>query len=182
MMPFDVQAARQAISRVKERSIGPTTVTDLAELLAAATAVLAQREEEVTRLRSMVRGVQEQAEHAIAQANLTLDHAKAERAAAETHAAQTGQIVELVTLLETAAQSLERTTADADSLRSERLATEMRAQAQTDAALAHVGELEAERVRLVARDAQQMAVLERIASMSWWDAMRRAVKAAEDIV
>ena len=58
----------------------------------------------------------------------------------------------------------------------------MRAQAQTDAALAHVGELEAERVRLVARDAQQMAVLERIASMSWWDAMRRAVKAAEDIV
>lgn len=179
-MSFDVEAARQAVSRVKERSIGPTTVTDLADLLSSATARLGQLEGELTLLQSTVTSVQEHAEHALVQAHATLDRAKSERAAAATQAEQTGQIVELVSLLEAAVQSLDRTEADAEALRSEITAIQMRAQAQAAAAAAQVEELDAERARLAGVDATHAAVLERIASMSWWEAMRAAARTARE--
>lgn len=175
-MSFDLDAAKQAIHRVKERSISPTTVRDLADLLTEAVAYVQTVETDAAALHGVLTNELQAGRHAVERAAAEVAAAEAARDAAIAREQQHVTIVELAALVEDAARRIEDFRAQRDDLQRQISTVMARTAEQQAAREQQTAQLLSELSDAEARDAAHVDVLQQIADRSWWDRAKSVIR------
>ena len=175
---FDVAAAKQALARVRERSVGPDTLTDLADRLNTAVHVLGQYEQEIGGLRSTITATREQTANQTAYAERL--QTEAEQTEHDALQRERAAVDDLLTLLDRALARIDQLhdvracldeeleIARASAAASSTILTARLERSQEDTRTAH------------ARAVRFGATLSKIAGLAWWQSAKTAAMLAND--
>lgn len=179
-MTFDLVAARALIARIRDRSIHVQTQTldELVVMLDQAICAIRSTEGQIGQLQSALRGVKEQAEGRSVHARKLEEQAQAMRTSAIE--SERGAADRLALILESAAETLETSAATVAKLKAQRSASEAQAAAARSSYEKALATLTAERCASEERTAHLTNLLDRIAAMPWWEALRHAAASARE--
>ncbi|KKN52694.1 hypothetical protein LCGC14_0609750 [marine sediment metagenome] len=176
--PFDAVEARKAIARVREQSTGPDTLAELSDLLEGAVSTVSTLEAKVGTMRGTVHAHQETAQHARESAEALDGMSRDALADAELH--ERTLVRSLADLTEQALTRIEGLELTRESLTG-RLARD-RQQAEDDqrAFLDEIARYETHLHLAQKRSGHLQDLIDRIAQMPWYVAVRQAAKVADD--
>ncbi len=176
---FDVEEARKAVARVRERSIGPETVHDLAALVAAATAHVDALEGDVQHATTQRATETEQLKNQLADADRQVLAAIQARDAAIATEQDHAQIVTLAIELDRIVADIADAKATLAQHQADRAAERAQAAETLAAAAATIATITAERDRALVKVTAHHKTLTRIAEASWWGRLTSPEIAAE---
>lgn len=174
-MAYDPEAIRQALDRVRERSLGPTAVQDVASLLEEAQRHVRQVEGELTALRSTLETERVQRQNSVMEAERGLAAAQSGCAAAQAHAESVAALYDLADRLRVVTIRALQLEADLADLRQELAEERAEAQAAYEALAAQLQTATAETQTARAVAARHEQALQQIAQAPWWEQSGRDV-------
>ncbi len=176
---FDLVEAKKAVDRVRERSIGPETVHDLAALVAAATTRVEALEHDVQHATTQRATETEQLRNQLADADRHVLAAIQARDAAIATERDHAKIVDLAIELDRLVDDITTAHATLRDASAEREAARANTAATLQAAAATIATIQAERDAVVARMTAHAKTLTRIADAGWWERIKSAGIARE---
>lgn len=177
-MSFDVTEARKAVERVRERSAGPTALDDLAALLSGAITALGDAEQRAGTLGAQIDVVRTQAAgERTKAATLQAQATEARARVADDEAVLTDRLATLLEQLMFRLDALETANLGLQVTLDEVAAQAAESARESTIALEATRTLQGE---AEARVGRYRGLLERIAAMPWYTAVRSASQAANE--